>query len=150
MRKQMVFIVVLSVVFLMFAGISFAAQKAGGKTGQKEVSQEVKEAIEAIKNYSADQRDEAVKKVKVAMDRLDARIQGMEDRLDKKWDQMDQTGREKARSAMQSLRQKRTQLAEWYGAMQHSSANAWEDVKKGFLDSYESLSKAFDKAVKAY
>jgi hypothetical protein len=37
-----------------------------------------------------------------------------------------------------------------YGGMKHSSAKAWEQVKKGFLDSYESLSKAFDKAVKSF
>jgi hypothetical protein len=81
---------------------------------------------------------------------LDARIQGMEDRLEKKWGQMDQAAREKARSAMQSLRKKRNELAEWYGGMKHSSANAWEQAKKGFLDSYDSLSKAFDKAVKEF
>jgi hypothetical protein len=150
MRKERISLVFLPLLCLMLAGISFAAQKAGDPTGQKEVSQEVKEAFDAIKNYSAEQRDEAVKKVKVAMDRLDASIQGMEDRLEKKWGQMDQAARENARSAIQSLRKKRTELAEWYGAMKHSSANAWEDVKKGFLDSYDSLSKAFDKAVKSF
>jgi hypothetical protein len=150
MKKKMVSLVFLPFLCLMFAGISFAAQKAGDKSGQKEVTQEVKEGFEAIKNYSAEQRDEAVKKGKIAMDRLDASIQGMEDRLEKKWGQMDQAAREKARSAIQSLRKKRTELAEWYGGMKHSSANAWEDVKKGFLDSYDSLSKAFDKAVKSF
>jgi hypothetical protein len=34
--------------------------------------------------------------------------------------------------------------------MKHSSANAWEHVKKGFLDSYEALSEAYDKAVKEF
>jgi hypothetical protein len=150
MRKQVVFMVFSSFVCLTVAGISFAAQKAGDNTGQKEVSQEVKEAIEAIKNYSVEQRDEAVKKVKVAMDAMDDRIHGMEERLGKKWNQMDQAAREKAQATLQSLRRKRIELAEWYGEMRQSSANAWEHVKKGFLDSYESLSKAFDKAVKSF
>jgi Skp family chaperone for outer membrane proteins len=150
MRKQEISVLFLLFVCLMSASPSFAAEKSGGETGQKEVSQEVKEALDAIKSYSAEQRDEAAKKVKVALKDLDARIQGMEDRLEKKWGQMDQAAREKARSAMQSLRKKRNELAEWYGGMKHSSANAWEQAKKGFLDSYDSLSKAFDKAVKEF
>jgi len=51
---------------------------------------------------------------------------------------------------LKSLRKKRNELAEWYGGMQHSSAKAWEHVKRGFLKSYEALSKAYEKAVKEF
>jgi hypothetical protein len=34
--------------------------------------------------------------------------------------------------------------------MRHSSANAWEHVKQGFLDSYEALSDAYNKAMKEF
>jgi DNA anti-recombination protein RmuC len=150
MRKQVVFMVFLLFVCLMFAGISFADQKAGDNRGQEEVNQKVKDALEAIKSYSVQQRDEALKKVKVAMDAVDARIQDLEDRIKTKWSQMDQTTREKAKATQQSLRKKRLELAEWYGEMRQSSSKAWDHVKKGFLDSYDSLSKAFDKAVKEF
>jgi hypothetical protein len=30
--------------------------------------------------------------------------------------------------------------------MKHSSADAWDQVKKGFVDSYDALANAFDKA----
>jgi hypothetical protein len=60
---------------------------------------------------------------------------------------MNQAGREKARATLKSLRKRRNELAEWYGGMQHSSSKAWLHVKKGFLDSYEALSKAYDEAI---
>jgi hypothetical protein len=153
MHNKMVINIVLVfvlAVFFMIGGISSAGQNPEDKTTIKEVRQEVKEAVEAIGNYSAEQRDEALKKVKLAIEDLDDRIDDLEERIEKKWDRMDQVAREKARATLKSLRKKRNKLAEWYGGMQHSSAKAWEHVKKGFLDSYEALSAAYDKAAKEF
>jgi hypothetical protein len=43
-------------------------------------------------------------------------------------------------------RKERNELSEWYGGLKHSSASAWNHVKKGFVEGYESFSKAFDNA----
>jgi len=136
--------------FFTIGDMSFAAQKAEGETTPKKVGKEVTEAIEAIKKYSAEQRDEALKKVRIAIDNLDARIDDLEERMEQKWDSMDQAAREKARATLKSLRQKRNKLAEWYGGMKHSSAEAWKHVKKGFLKSYDALLEAYDKAKKEF
>ena len=136
--------------FFTIGGISFAEQTSDEKTTAQEVRQEVKEAVETIQSYSGDQRDEALKKVREALDDLDTRIENLETRMDNKWEQMDQAAREKAESTLKSLRKKRNELAEWYGGMQHSSAKAWEHVKKGFLKSYEALSNAYEKAVEEF
>lgn len=103
-----------------------------------------------MENYSADQRDEALKKVRATIKELDTLINDLEGRVEKKWDRMDQAARYKARATLKSLREKRNELAEWYGGIQHSSGNAWEHVKKGFLDSFEALSKAYEKATKEF
>jgi flagellar motility protein MotE (MotC chaperone) len=129
---------------------TLAGQEKADKTSPEEVTKEVKEATEAIRSYSSDQRDEALKKVKAAIDDLDTRIDELERRLEKTWDQADQKAREKARATLKSLRRKRNDLAEWYGGMQHSSAKAWQHVKRGFLNSYEALAEAYDKAVREF
>ncbi len=136
--------------FLAIAGHSFAGPKPEDKTTGKEVNQEVKEALEAVRDYSADRRDEAVKKVRIAIDDLDRRVEDIESRVEEQWNQMDQSARKQAQATLRTLREKRTELAEWYGGMRHSSASAWEHVKQGFLDSYEALSEAYDKAVKEF
>ena len=59
---------------------------------------------------------------------------------------MDQASREKAKKNFTGLRKKRNELSEWYGGLKHSSADAWDHVKKGFVDGYEALASAFDKA----
>jgi hypothetical protein len=139
-------LVFITAVFFAIASVSFAAQTPADKTTTKEVKEKVVEAAEAIKNYSADQRDEAVKKAKAALDDLDVRIDRMESQLDKKWNQMDQAARRKATATLTALRKQRNEVAEWYGGLKHGASDAWEDVKKGFLKSYQELRDAFDKA----
>ena len=116
----------------------------------EEVKEKVAEAAEAIKNYSVAQRDEALKKAKAVLDDLDGRIDGMQSQLNEKWDQMDQLARKKAMDTLTTLRKQRNEIAEWYGGLKHSSSNAWEDVKKGFIKSYQVLRETFDKVQREF
>lgn len=148
MRTRMIISMALLLLMagIFTSGASSAAQETEGKGTSGDVSKEVKEALAAIETYTAEQRDKALDKVRIAIDNLDSRIDEMEKRMGEKWDQMDRTTREKAQSTLKTLRQKRNKLAEWYGGMKHSSSKAWEHVKKGFLDSYEALLDAYKKA----
>ena len=139
-------LVFITAVFFAMASISFAAQTSTDKSTTKEVKEKVAAAAEAIKNYSVAQRDEALEKAKTVLDDLDARIDRMQSQLNEKWDQMDQLAREKGMATLTKLRKQRNEIAEWYGGLKHSSSNAWEDVKEGFLKSYQALREAFDKA----
>ena len=136
----------ITVIFFAIGSVSFAAQTSTHETATKDVKEKVGDAAQTIKNYSVNQRDEAVKKAKAAMDDLDVRIDNMESQINKKWHKMDQSSRKKSRATLTALRKQRNEVAEWYGGLKHSSSNAWEDVKKGFLKSYRELRDSFDKA----
>lgn len=138
--------IILSTLLIAVSSISFAAQPADDTTTSKDVKSETKEAIETIKNYSIEQKDEAVKEVGTALDDLDARIDQMQTRVENKWDKMDQASRDKYNATLRTLRKKRNELSEWYGGMKQSSANAWDHVKDGFVNGYEAMAKAFDEA----
>jgi hypothetical protein len=137
-------------VILLGLVVSFASSKAADQTSKKEVQEEVTEAFQALQDYTVEQRDKAIEKVKVALEDLDAFIERMQDRVYDGWNQMDPSARRQARAAMDLLRRQRNELAEWYGGLRHSSAHAWDHVKQGFLDSYETLSEAFDDAEDAF
>ena len=133
---------------ILVSAVSFADQKAekGNKTTSTDVKRETREAIKAIENYSVEQRDKAIREIKVLIADLDARIDQMQSRIEKSWDELDQSSREKVRKTLKALREKRNDLSEWYGGLKHSSASAWDHVKAGFVEGYEALSNAFDKA----
>jgi chromosome segregation ATPase len=120
------------------------------KTTAKEVKQEMQDFLQTLSSYTADQRDEAVRKTKTALGNLDSRIDALETSIDSNWDRMDKAAREKARTNLKALRKQRTELAEWYGSLKSSSADAWEQVKKGFSDAYTALSDAWEKAVNEF
>jgi len=128
---------------LAVSSVSIAAEAPGGKTTAKDVSR-------TIKDYTVAQRDEAIKNAKAVLDDLDARIRGIERKLDNDWDKMDQAARKKARATLNALRRERNEVAEWYGGLKHSSAESWEQVKAGFVKSYEVLRESFAKARKEF
>ena len=143
-------LVLIAALFFALGSIGYAAQTAAEKTTAKEVKEKTEQALQAISSYTADQRNEAIKKAKEALDDLDTRTDKLQSQLSQKWDQMDQSARTKARESLTALQKQRTVAAEWYGGLKHSSRNAWEDVKTGFLKSYHELYDAFDKATKEF
>ena len=105
----------------------------------KQVITETEAAWAAIKGYSAEQREQALQKSRKAIDALDQRIAELEAEGQAKWDTMNTSAQREWNEGLTSLRTQRTDLAKWYGAMKHSSANAWEQVKSAFSASYNVL-----------
>ena len=137
-------------IILATAAIGLASQHEDNKTTSGEVKQETAEAYHAIVDYSVDQRDEAINAARAQLDKLDAKIDTMQNRLDERWHKMTRAAQQKQQAALKTLRAKRNDVAEWYGGLRHSSADAWDKVKMGFSDSYSRLEKAFDSARKEF
>ena len=111
------------------------------------VQQEAQDLLEALKDYTADQRDEAIHRSKTALDILDRHIDELETDIADSWDEMNQAAREKTRKNLKTLRKKRNQVAEKYGSLKASSTSAWEEMKQGFSEAYEALSDSWAKSV---
>lgn len=110
------------------------------------VQQETAEAIEAIKQYSAAQRDQALAQAKALLAELDVRIAKLKAWIDQNLDPVQAAARQHAQDVLSRLEAQRADLAKAYSALEASSSNAWEDVKQSFLKSYRSMRKAFDEA----
>lgn len=122
---------------------------ADDKTTSKDVSRKVEDAGKAIGSYTIAQRDQAIKSAQAGVAELDARIRRMERKVDAEWDKMDAAARKNARATLNALHKERDEVAEWYGGMKHGSAEAWEEVKGGFVKSYEGLKQSLAKAGKS-
>lgn len=113
---------------------------------REEVRKEVDEAVDAIRDYSLERRDDAVARARRAAEQFDREIDQMQAQADARWERMSDAARARSRAAITDLRQRRTQLAEWTGGMRHGSAAAWSEVKTGFVKSYHDLAEALEKA----
>ncbi len=155
MRKRTLYYKSLSILsgalaVLVFTSVSLAAHHNDEKATASDVKQEVMETYDVLKSYTLEQRDEAMATAEDKTEKLDARISELQNKIDKKWQDMSKATQVKTRQTLDALRQKRQLLAEWYGGMRHSSEDAWDEVKKGFSDSYDRLERAFVEASKDF
>jgi hypothetical protein len=140
----------LTIVLLSTAPQIHADMYSSDKATAQEIQQKAAETTNAIKSYTVEKRDEAAKKVEAKLNSLDVRIEALEARIDMNWDKMDKVARERARSTLTALHKQRIRVAEWYGSLKNSSIEAWERMKNGFSDAYNSLRSSWEKAEKEY
>mgnify|MGYP001085747996 CR=1 FL=1 len=133
---------------LLLMGMPGYGQTEGSSASMEDIKKESRELLQTIRSYSADKKDEAVEKAKEGLDTLDGRIERLEARISKNWDSMSETARQQARDNLKVLRQQRNKLAEWYGSMKTGSADAWEQIKKGFSEAYRTLEESWEKSEK--
>jgi hypothetical protein len=106
------------------------------KTTREDVRKEVRDAVDAIKSYSADKRDEAVKRAKSALDDFDARM-----------DKLEQKAKEKQEKAVARLKERRKQVAKRYEEMKQATKEKWEKAKSRFLKSYQEMEEEYEEKV---
>lgn len=135
---------------LLCAWMPLAAQETPPpepkQTQREQLRQEVDEAVAAIRDYSADRRDEAVVRARESAEEVDRRLAAFEAQMEPRWNAMNEAARARSRQAMADLRHRRNELSEWYGGMRHGSEAAWGEVKAGFAKSYQDLEEALRKA----
>lgn len=149
--RQSIPVLVFTVILgLPFTTIGLAAHHEAGKSSAGDAQEETAEAFTAWKNYTLEQRNEALQATRKQLDQLDSRIDTLQKSLDERWQDMSQATQKNQQDALRALREKRNEVAEWYGGMRHSSATAWEKVKQGFSDSYDRLETALKNARKEF
>lgn len=113
---------------------------------REQVRKEVGEAVDALRDYSYERRQEAIAFARRSTAELDRSIEQLQVRSDSGWSRMTSAARSRSRSSMDDLRKRRAELAEWTGGLRHGSAAAWEEVKGGFVRSYRELAQSVRKA----
>lgn len=129
---------------------SSRTESSSQKTSMQDVQRETQDFLQTLGTYTSNQRDEAVRETKAALDSLDQQIDVLEMHIDNNWEQMSKSAQEQARSSLKALRKQRVQTAEWYGSLKSSSADAWEHTKQGFSEAYNALYKSWKKSQKEF
>ena len=135
---------------LCLAAPAVQAQDRDPHEPSRDVQREVEEAAEAIRDYSIEQRDEACRRGKEALEDADTRIRIMRERIEAHWNEMEPEMRAQARETLDELRKQRGEAAKRLEELRTVSAGAWEEMKQGFVKSYEELRRSFKKAGEQY
>ncbi len=146
--SAVIFAIILTVL-LIAAPVSCANRNSPEKPS-KDVEREVDEAAEAIRDYSIEQRDEALRQGREALDDIDSRIRTFRGRISEQWDEMEPEVRSQARETLKALQRQRSETARWLDELRTSSSGAWDEVKRGFVRSYEEMRRSFERAGEKY
>lgn len=121
-------------------------EKATGATEGEQAERDRRLSVDAIRGYSAERREEAMANARRAAAELDEQMEQLQARMDAGWSRMSEASRARSRQAMADLRERRNAMAEWYGGLRHGSAEAWGEVRSGFVKSYHELADALRSA----
>ncbi|WP_439156307.1 hypothetical protein [Yoonia sp.] len=138
------------VCFGLFA-LSGPAHSQQSDTGAtlEEVQAEFSEAFEAIGQFSARERDEALAALDDTLQQVDERIEETEQAVRDNWSEMSQATREQTAETMRTLRERRNQLSKAIGALSQGAGTAWGDLMEGVRSGWNDLELAWDDATAA-
>lgn len=125
--------------------VALAAQEQEAATiSADQVQEEAAQAMQALANYTAQERDQALSAARKAMQQLDQQIDQREDALRDQWADMSTAAREQAKASLAQLRQTRNALGERYGALESGMDSAWNELRDGFTSAYEAVVEAWN------
>lgn len=116
----------------------------------QDVQKDWSEAVASLKNYSVTQRDAAIEKAGEMLADMDRSIEELEERTAEEWAELSDEARVARRKAIRELTTRRNELAEWYGGMKYSSAQAWDEMQQGFAEAYDILRESWEDALEEF
>jgi len=143
MIEKLSFFAVVVITVALGLGLASCSKSDDDVVTAQDVEQETRDLKNTLRQYTANQRDEAVEEAGQALERLDGKIDELETRIDNNWESMSQQARQDARANLNRLREQRSELAGWYDNFSNSSAGAWDEMKKGFTDAYQVMSDSW-------
>lgn len=118
---------------------------ARAQTG-KDVKEKAAETVDAIKDYSVEKKNEAVRYARKLSRKADADLKELEAKTAKA------TGEAKAKSQQQlgELKERRAAASKKLGELGKATASSWDTAKQGFVDAFKDLRDSLDKAAEEF
>jgi len=111
-----------------------------------DVRREVREALEAVKDYTFQNKDEYQRRLEQVLNDLNARAEDLQRRAAQAGEQ----AREQLRPQLEALRQKSEAVRRQLDKVKAATPDAWSDIKAGVSSAVDELQKAFEKASSRY
>ena len=139
-----------TVLFIIFGLLVSGGAAFSESTSMADVKKELSEAMDAIRAFSAERKEDALKAMEQALIKMDRQIDLLGDKIKKEWEQMEPEARKKAEETMKKLHQQRDRMANAIEEWSTDSATSWNKIKEEFMKSYEEFKKSYEDADEQY
>jgi hypothetical protein len=113
-----------------------------GTPSAEAVRKEVREALDAIKSYTLQQKEEYARKLSEMLDDLNERIDDLKERAEAAGAQ----AKKEYAPQLQELQRKRDEVSRRLERVRQATPGAWEEIKQGVSSAVEDLQKALERA----
>ncbi len=125
--------------------VSAPVEPARAQTS-KDVKEKAVGTVDAVKDYSVEKKNEAVRYARKLSRKADADLKDIQAKAAKT------TGEAKAKSQQQlsELKKKRAAAAKKLRELRKATTSSWDTAKQGFVDSFKDLRESLDKAAEEF
>ena len=107
------------------------------------VSTQMDENLEDIQEFTVEQKNDAMRTARHALDDLDRQITLLQSEIDSRWQGLSQQARLDKQSAMATLKEQRAELESRYQALQQAGADNWDAAKVKFSQGWEAIKESW-------
>lgn len=123
-----------------------AEQPNKPRDNNEEIERDTQDLLSSISEYTAQQREAAVTLVNQSLVVIDRHIETMQARFEANMGGMSSEAKQMSRATLEELRERRAAVDEQLEQLASNTADAWDNVKNGFVDAYEQMYEAWEKA----
>ena len=114
------------------------------KTPEPEkVETQMEETLDDIQNYSVEQKNQAMRVARHAIDDLNQQITLLQGDINSQWRDLSQDARLQKQEALTALKEQQAQLETRYQALQNASEDNWDAAKVKFQQSWEAAKQGW-------
>jgi hypothetical protein len=119
-------------------------------TTMSDVKKELSEAIAAIRNYSAERKDETLSAMEKTLEKMDRQMDQLRGNMTKQWEKMEPEARKNAEKTMRQLLRQRDKAADAMEKLRKSGEKTWNLLQDEFIKNYEKFREGMEGAVQQY
>ena len=134
-------------VLIVGAAISLVAGMPAIAGSADDVKQEAGEALDAMKDFTVEQKDKAMAQGREMLDSVDRQIEKLDRKISDTAQDVSAETREDWRRQKARLIEMREEAADRLDRLGESTSEAWGDIKDGFAEAFGTLSDAVSDAV---
>ena len=114
------------------------------KTPEPEkVETQMEETLDDIQSYSVEQKNQAMRVARHAIDDLNQQITLLQGDINSQWRDLSQDARLQKQEALPALKEQQAQLEARYQALQNASEDNWDAAKVKFQQSWEAAKQGW-------
>ena len=103
----------------------------------EKVEVQAEATLEDIREFSVEQKNEAMRTARHALDDLDQQMNLLQSEVDSQWRELSQDARLSKQEALSALKQEQKALEAHYRSMQEAGKDNWQSVQDRFQQSWD-------------